>query len=212
MIELFAALLLQNAALEADCGLTADLQTGRRSNRVRSLTVDCTAHDDPVLQAAAEQIVSQIDLDFWFGSNALIAGQVWFEQTDAGTWQALPGQFVIYSDLQIPVRIVETGYRQLSCAYAAHPDQRGRLVEPETLCFIHEFSEPDSLIREANRDLLHDLERSRMLPTAIDYCFEDQVHITASVVVVTEFALEPEAEEDYPELDIVSLCEAGDKS
>lgn len=212
MIELFAALLLQSAPSAADCRLTADLQTGRRSNRVRSLTVDCTAHDDLALQAAAEQIVSGIDLDFWFGSNALIASQVWFEQTDSGDWQALPGQFVIYSDLQIPVRIVESGYRQLSCAYAAHPDQRGRLADPETLCFIHEFNEPESLIREANRALLHDLERSRMLPTAVDYCFEDQVDITASVVVVTQFALEPEEEEDYPELDIVSLCGAEDKS
>ncbi|MBI1237476.1 MAG: hypothetical protein GC188_12405 [Alphaproteobacteria bacterium] len=210
MIELFAALLLQNAALEADCRLTADLQSGRRSNRVRSLTVDCAAHDDPALQAAAEQIVSQIDLDFWFGSNVLIAGQVWFEQNESGDWQALPGQFVIYSNLQIPVRLVESGYRQLSCAYAAHPDRRGRLADPETLCFIHEFSEPDFLIREANRDLLHDLERSRMLPTAIDYCFEDEVHITASVMVVTQFSVEPEEEEDYPELDIVSLCDAED--
>lgn len=207
MLTLIASLLLQPTDQRAACSVEAGVGVGRRNSEIYSLTAECPAGSGPELQAAAQAALDQVDISEPFSSGAGVANEIYLEQLPDGDWQPIPGQFVIYTHLQMPVRIVERGYRHLACSFATRPDSGGRLADLRTTCRIDGDDRQTRLIRTAERDLAEALENSRLLPVPVNYCFSDELEISAAVINVSGRTPFEEEASPAPHVDLPNLCE-----
>ena len=179
---LLAAAALQSAQpVEAECVLTADGMTDRNGPPT-SLSVDCP--DDVVdadyLQQVAEYALGIIPLEMPRGQTPRIATSVWFEWTESDNWKAIPGQPVFPVILRISPRLVEQGRRQMTCSYAFWPDERGVPANPEITCAV-DGRAVRSGIRYVDGPMMTAIENARFLPVGTPYCFQDRIHVSASV-------------------------------
>jgi hypothetical protein len=182
LLTLLVAIVAQSIdPVEAGCRLTAHGIEGRRTAPT-SLSVECPRDvvDADYLQQLAEYSIGLVPLDIDRHSYVEIATSIWFEWREGESWSAIPGQLVFPVTLQISPRLVERGGRQQACSYAFWPDRRGVPVNAEIACSV-DGRAVRSGIRYVDRPMMTAIENARLLPVETIYCFQDRIHVRASV-------------------------------
>lgn len=196
---ILAAALQASGPVEAECALTAHGMT-RRNGLPTSLSVDCPddVTDREYLQQVADYAVGLIPLDFSGNAWPEIATSVWFEWTPESSWRPIPGQPVFRVSLRISPRLVERGRRHQTCSYAFWPDERGVPANAEIACSVDGRAISGGR-RYVDGPMMVAIENARFLPVDTPYCFQDIIHVSASVNGA------PPPPVDLPELPL--LCE-----
>lgn len=187
MIEFAMAIMLQAAMGEASCDLA--IKTGGLSRRQRVIEVTTGCPPDvesaDALQIAADHAARLLNYSRVRSAALLTADRAYFIQDESGHWRPVPGQIVITEPVVMPPELVTAGYSTLSCSWAAYPDVQGRPRSPQVTCYVDGRTRPAHIIRQAENAIDDMLRRTRFLPVSVDYCFQDEVRVTANVIDVT---------------------------
>jgi hypothetical protein len=182
MIELFAAILLQSAAPEADCNVVAEVSRRFGGREITALHADCSnTNSDAALHTRANEVLSRVDLNLRWDRVSQYASTIVFEMDERGVWQPLPGQVLILTVPQFPTRAVERGNRHMACDYALWPNALGQPININSTCWL-DGPDSDHDRRLAARAMNEALENSRFLPLEYGYCFTDGTSVTAQVI------------------------------
>ncbi|WP_421789418.1 hypothetical protein [Hyphobacterium sp.] len=204
MIAGLLVALLTQTSTTIECAVSADIDEGRRSSAIFSLSADCGSAD-PEAQIAAQSSLDQIDLSERFANGTGVAPAIVMTNSD-GRWAPAPGQYVTYRHVQIPPRIVERGYRHLACSIAARPDSGGRLADLQTYCLVDGADRHNRLIVSGERALADALSDARLLPTDTAYCMADEISVSAAVIFVERGRRYSEQETQAPPVSLPNLC------
>jgi hypothetical protein len=187
MIELAMAIVLQSASGEVSCDLA--IKTGGLSRRQRVIEVTTGCPDDfdgaDALQIAAGHAARLLNYSRVRSAALMTADRAYFSANEDGNWRAVPGQIVITEPVAMPPELIAEGYSTLSCSWAAYPDVQGRPRSPRITCYVDGRTRPAHIIRLAENAIDEMLRRTRFLPVNVDYCFQDEVRVTANVIDVT---------------------------
>lgn len=164
------------------------------------LTLECP-DTHAGLQNQADAVLAQVELPtrrLRQHSAYIIAEQIAFRHTD-GIWEALPGQWLVQTEILFPPRAAEYGATHMLCSFAAQPDATGSLNTPRPVC-LSDASRAVSVLERALRRTLDDW---RLAPSHLEYCMDEQIYVQAAIIFAGQ--LQPATQMPDP-ADLPDLC------
>lgn len=135
-------------------------------------------------------------------SAYMIADQIAFRRTE-GIWEALPGQWLVQTEILFPPRAAEYGATHMLCSFAAQPDATGSLNNPRPIC----LSDTSRAVSIQERALRRTLADWRLTPSPVDYCMDEQIYVHAAIIFAGQ--LQPSTQMPDP-ADLPDLCRQDD--
>ena len=179
MIWLAALALAAQDTQLVECGLRGVSERDDPRRAPEQIAAQCPEGHDG-LQAEADRVLAQIDLPsrrLARFSSYSVADRLAF-QRDGAVWQALPGQWLLKTDIIFPTRAAEYGATHMVCAFAARPTSDGALNDPNVVC----LSDVDRAERTLSRALHQELQNWRLAPTPYEYCMNEQLYVGAQII------------------------------
>jgi hypothetical protein len=178
--HMHATSLQDDGPQQASCTLIAEGEDAERRGP-DSFRAECPA-DLPGLQQAADGALAALDLDIrpMRYQTLAFADAIHFQNTGTG-WTPLPGQRVVGSGMQMPMRPVVRGVLHMLCAFAIEPDPNGRPENVVVECLADRSGDKRQLERAARRGV----QVWRYLPVALTYCIDEQTHDVAQRIMRT---------------------------
>jgi len=194
---LLAAISVQSAGIldESECRVVADgvREAGERPRALHLICPQDVEHAQS-LQAIADTLVAQVDLQFdrRFGYHPV--DSIRFELRRTGGWRPVAAQMLIRNVPSIPTRMLEQGWG-FRCRYAVSPDATGQVRDPAMNCLTNGRLQR-SARRLAERTVRRIAEDSRWFPVPYEYCDTTDFTMNASSSTPME-----------PSSTIIQLCD-----